>query len=110
MVSLAPNHINSLGYGTAPRLLMVDPRLSIESKAIYTYLSSYTGGGSGAKVSVEQICKELNVGKSRYYKHLKPLLTYEYLTITRSNSQNGFECNLFEFNLHPNLEGWKEKK
>ena len=110
MISLKPNNINSLGYGTAPRLVMIDPRLSIESKAFYMYLSSHTGGGSGAKIPVEQICQDLNIGRSRYYKHLKPLLNYEYLTISRFNSQNGFECNLFTLNLHPNLEGWEKNK
>lgn len=83
--------INSKGFGFAPKLVMKDTRLSIESKAIYMYFSSYCGAGESAFPKVGTILHDLQISKTRYYKFLEPLKDLGYIEIKpqRSKNKNG---------------------
>ena len=62
--------INSKGFGFAPKLVMLDDRLSIFSKAIYCYFSSYAGAGKIAFPRVAKIISDLKISRGTYYAHL----------------------------------------
>lgn len=62
------------GYGTVYKEILKDKELSIEAKAIYSYLSSYAGGKDTAFPSIGLICHELDISEKRFYKHRKELL------------------------------------
>ena len=53
------------GYGLVFKRVMKDTNISIEAKALYSYLSAYAGDES-AFPSVDLIKYELNIGKHRF--------------------------------------------
>ena len=72
------------GYGIISKLVMEDPNLSIESKAIYSYLCSYTGGSDNCYPSVSLQCSHLKITKNRYFKHRKLLEDNGYIKIIKN--------------------------
>ncbi|EDT13985.1 TPA: helix-turn-helix domain-containing protein [Clostridium perfringens] len=89
------NGIMSQGYGFSPKAVMRDTRLTIEAKAIYSYMSSFAGSGLTAFPTIELQLHELGISKSRYYKHRKLLEDLGYITIkqTRVKGNNGKVVN-----------------
>ncbi|AQW28516.1 TPA: helix-turn-helix domain-containing protein [Clostridium perfringens] len=89
------NGIMSQGYGFSPKAVMRDTRLTIEAKAIYSYMSSFAGSGLTAFPTIELQLHELGISKSRYYKHRKLLEDLGYITIkqTRVKGTNGKVVN-----------------
>ena len=84
------------GYGTVPRMVMVDRELTIEAKAIYGYFAACIGAGDTHFPTVESICKDLNMGMERFQKHKKLLLAKGYLTIQKDTSAIGkFSTNIY---------------
>ncbi|WP_077369687.1 helix-turn-helix domain-containing protein [Anaerosalibacter sp. Marseille-P3206] len=92
------------GYGLAPKLIMLDKDLSIESKAIYCYISSFCGNGTSAFPSVETITHHLGIGKKRFYKHVKPLEDKGYITIIPRRNGNRRDSNLYKLNMELDFE------
>lgn len=78
---LAVTGINSQGYGTIAKLVMCDQELTIEAKAIYAYICSYTGGGTTAFPSVAHIVSDLKISEKRFYHHRKALVERGYLAV-----------------------------
>jgi hypothetical protein len=62
------------GYGMVLLSVMTDENLTIEAKAIYALLCSYTGTKNCCFPKVETICKSLNISIKRYYKHMSILV------------------------------------
>ena len=85
----------SMGYGIIPKLVMKDACLTIEAKAIYSYLCSYAGGGDTAFPSVELICNDLGISQNRYLKHRKHLIEKGYITIKRERKEKGWSNNIY---------------
>lgn len=88
------------GYGTIYKQVMKEPKLSIEAKAIYCYLSSYAGGKDIAFPSVSLICHELNISKNRFYKHRNELVDKQIISVKRERTENGFSKNIYTINHH----------
>ena len=61
--------------------------LSIEAKAIYCYLKTFTGKNNECYPSVELLCKELDISPTRYYKHEKQLI--DQGVIKKERQRNG---------------------
>ncbi len=97
--------INAKGYGSIAKLVMLDQRLTIEAKAIYSYFCSYAGGGSSAFPSVSKILFDLKISKTRYYKHFTLLTDYGYISVKQIKKENKFGNNIYTLHLNP-----KEKK
>lgn len=76
--------INALGYGIAAQAVMFDRSISIQSKAIYAYLVSYTGAGRTIFPKVETITSHLKMSKSTFYKHFKPLVENGYINVSKA--------------------------
>ena len=88
--------ILAMGYGIIPKMVMRDKQLTVEAKAIYSYIASFAGTGNTAYPSVDLICDELQIGKDRFQKHKKYLLEKGYLVIQRGAATNGkFGNNLY---------------
>ncbi|MEJ7344724.1 DnaD domain protein [Staphylococcus haemolyticus] len=88
------------GYGTVYKEVLKDKDLSIEAKAIYSYLSSYAGGKDTAFPSIGLICHELNISEKRFYKHRKELLDKNIISKTRERTNNGFSKTIYTINHH----------
>lgn len=93
--------INAKGFGTISKMVMIDQRLSIESKAIYSYFSSYAGGGSSAFPSVSKIIYDLKISKTRYYKHFNLLVECGYISVRYNKVSNKFSNNIYTLHNNP---------
>lgn len=94
--------VKAQGFGTIGKIAMKDRRLPIESKAIYSYLSSYCGGGSTAFPSRDIICADLGISPKRYYKFFEPLRKFGYVLVKQTiSSGNRFANNVYTLPDHP---------
>jgi hypothetical protein len=88
--------VNAKGFGTIPKAVMKDRRLSIQAKAIYSYFCSYAGAGNRAFPGREIILKDLQISKDFYYKNLKMLKDLDYIRVKRENGKGGrFGRNIY---------------
>lgn len=83
------------GYGLVFKRVMKDTTISIEAKALYSYLSSYAGVDETAFPSVDLIKHELAIGKQRYQRARKELETAGYLQVDRKQNGNIYGSNLY---------------
>ena len=93
--------INAQGFGMIAKMVMLDQRLTIEAKAIYSYFCSYAGGGSTAFPSVSKIVYDLKISKDRYYKHFKLLVECGYISVRQNKEGNKFANNIYTLNTNP---------
>ena len=93
--------INAQGFGTIAKMVMLDQRLTIEAKAIYSYFCSYAGGGSTAFPSVSKIVYDLKISKTRYYKHFDSLVECGYISVRQNKEGNKFANNIYTLNTNP---------
>lgn len=93
--------INAQGFGTIAKMAMLDQRLTIEAKAIYSYFCSYAGGGSTAFPSVSKIVYDLKISKTRYYKHFDSLVECGYISVRQNKEGNKFANNIYTLNTNP---------
>jgi len=84
--------INSQGYGTIPKLVMQDKRLTIQAKAIYGYFCTYAGAGKTAFPGRKKIMSDLKISKDSYYKHFKLLKDCGYIEAYQEKDENGVFC------------------
>ena len=86
----------SMGGGIIPRMVMSDRNLTVEAKAIYSYIAACIGAGDTSFPSVGEICKDLNMGEDRFRKHKKHLIERGYLTIRKDAAANGrYSTNVY---------------
>lgn len=89
--------IDSKGYGTFPKLVAKDRRLTIEAKAIYAYFCSYKGVGNSAFPKVTTILHDLCISQQRYLSHFKLLVKYGYIKVEKLRLPNGrWDKNVYE--------------
>ena len=94
--------VNAQGYGSIPKLVMKDRRLTPQAKAIYAYFCSYAGCGSTAFPKVSQIMYDLNISNKTYYKHFELLTKYGYVTLIRTRKEGSkFDNNIYKLNMNP---------
>lgn len=87
--------INSKGFGTIPKLVMQDERLSISAKAIYAYFCSYAGAGKQAFPRVSRIIKDLGISKNAYYKHFNQLRDCGYIKTEQAHKGGRLSHNIY---------------
>ena len=94
--------IMSQGLGLSPKIVMRDQRLTIEAKAIYSYIVSFAGGGNQSFPGRDMMVEELGISVKRYYKHLQLLIDCDYLRIEREKGENGmFGRNIYTIVANP---------
>ncbi|QQN53650.1 helix-turn-helix domain-containing protein [Staphylococcus pasteuri] len=86
---------NITGYGLVFKRVMKDKDISIEAKALYSYLSAYGGSDESSFPSVELIKHELNIGKQRYQRARRELENAGYLQVDRKQNGNIYGSNLY---------------
>lgn len=89
------------GYGLVFKRVMKDTSISIEAKALYSYLSAYAGANETAFPGVSLICHELNISDKRFQKYRKQLEDNGYLSIKRERTNNGFSKNIYTIEHNP---------
>jgi DnaD/phage-associated family protein len=87
------------GYGMIFKKPLKDKRLSIEAKAIYAFICSYTGAGQTAFPGVQLMLDCLGVSKKRFYKYRKQLIDLGYITVTHRYDGQKNQNNLYTVNL-----------
>ena len=95
------------GYGIVLQRVMRDPSLSVESKAIYGYLSSFAGASGSCYPSVKLMCAELNMSETRFSKHMKPLKEAGIVTVTKQREGTRFAQNVYEI-VRPSVSPSRE--
>jgi len=88
------------GWGIVPKMIMKEPNISIQAKAIYAYLCSYAGNATQAFPSATLMQYELGITKDTFYKYLDELIKNNYITVSKMASEKG----RFAHNIY-NLEG-----
>ncbi|MBF9293396.1 helix-turn-helix domain-containing protein [Staphylococcus epidermidis] len=74
---------------------MKDRNISIEAKALYSYLSAYAGADESAFPSVDLIKHELGIGKHRFLRAKNELIDNGYLMVDRKQTKNIYGSNLY---------------
>lgn len=95
---LKQNKLLSKGYGLISQLAMRDKNLTIEAKAIYSYLCSFAGAGDTAFPSVSLICSELGISEDRFYKHRKHLIQRGYISVEQQKEAGKMARNIYHIN------------
>ena len=95
--------MKSLGYGTIPKAVMLDQRLTIKAKAIYSYFASFAGSGDSAFPKLDNVLYHLNISKSTYYKHFNKLIENNYITVEQRNVEGRFSVNDYYLNETPGI-------
>jgi hypothetical protein len=67
-------------YGKVAKLVIYDKELNTGAKAIYCYLSSYTGSGEVA-LPVNIICEEISISDKTYQSYMRELIDNGYVYV-----------------------------
>lgn len=93
------------GYGTIPKSLMTDRRLSAKAKAIYAYLASFCGAGVVAFPLQKTMLYHLGITKKTLISKMAELTKFGYITVVQQRQEdNRFgrnEYTLEEFPTQP---------
>lgn len=90
------------GFGTIPRVIMLDDRLDIKAKGIYSYFCSYAGSGISAFPKKENILYHLQISSKTYYKYYNQLITCNYITVVQRKVEDGkFSVSDYYLNENP---------
>lgn len=93
--------IYSLGYGSIPKLVMQDPKISVKAKGLYTYYCAFASPSGDVFPSRERILKDLNISKNSYNQYRKELEDRGYLTTYREHRNGKLAGNFFRLNHFP---------
>ncbi len=93
--------IQDFGYGLIPRNIMRDKNISLQAKAIFSYLASFAGNKESAYPSVELMMNELNMSSGTFYKYLKELREHGIVEVKKIRGENGtFGKNIYYLRPH----------
>ena len=95
--------VMSKGYGIMPKMVALDENLSIEAKAIYAFLTSFSGVGQGVFPSVETMTHYLKISENRFLKYRKELVNNGYITIQPRYTDGKRTSNLYILNMDNTL-------
>ncbi|MCC8060735.1 MAG: helix-turn-helix domain-containing protein [Clostridiales bacterium] len=93
--------MSSSGFGRVYQAVMRNRDISIESKAIYAYLSSFAGEQNTCFPSVETMQRDLGIGKARLTKNLNALITAGIVERERERNGNLLGRNLYRLSHEP---------
>ncbi|MDL2233467.1 helix-turn-helix domain-containing protein [Ruminococcaceae bacterium OttesenSCG-928-L11] len=75
-------------YGIIPKVVMLDNRLSIQSKAVYAYFCSFTGSTDIAFPRLKTILRNLDITEATFRKYREPLCEYGYIAVEPQWDEN----------------------
>lgn len=98
------------GFGTIPKLVMLDPHLTPQAKAIYAYFASFAGAGTTAFPRRTTIMRELRIGSvDTYYRHFNQLIEQGYLSVEQKKADGRFDYCVYHLHEEVLREGMSEK-
>ena len=98
------------GFGTIPKLVMLDPHLTPQAKAIYAYFASFAGAGTTAFPRRTTIMRELRIGSvETYYRHFNQLIEQGYLSVEQRKADGRFDYCVYRLHEEVLREGMSEK-
>ena len=98
------------GFGTIPKLVILDPQLSPQAKAIYAYFASFAGAGTTAFPRRSTIMRELRIGSvETYYRHFNQLIEQGYLSVEQRKADGRFDYCIYCLHEEVLREGMSEK-
>lgn len=80
--------IMAKGYGLIPKLVMIEPELSLTAKAIYAYLCSLAGSGDTAFPTRNTMIRTLGINKDTFYKHFGQLVGGGWVFVHQQKSES----------------------
>ena len=96
---LVLENVAAHGFGTVPKLVMLDTSLTPQAKAIYAYFASFTGAGTTAFPRRTTIMRELKIGSAgTYYQHFNQLVDRGYITVEQQKSSGRFDVCIYRLN------------
>lgn len=101
------NGMKSLEYETVIKTIMLDPRLSIQSKGIYVYFYTFADSGNIASPKVKDILYHLQISEPTYYNHYKQLIDTNYITTIQRHIDGKLGVNDYYLNESPDEENIK---
>jgi|LFRM01.1.fsa_nt_gb DnaD/phage-associated family protein len=88
--------INARGFGTIPKIVMQDRRISVGAKALYAYLCSFTGSGNTAFPGVKKICLDLCITDKTFRSYRAELEKHGYIEVEQIRGAGGkFNRNIY---------------
>lgn len=88
--------VQDTGYGLIPKSIMRNKGISIQAKAVYSYLAGFAGTTQRAFPSADLITAELNISRNTFYKYLKELREIGVVEVQKERTENGtFERNVY---------------
>ena len=97
--------IMSEGYGVIPKKVMKDKTLTIEAKAIYAFMASYSGNGNTSYPSVEYITDFLGISRHRFNRHRKLLEEKGYISVSQERKKGSkFTHNVYTLEFIPQVQ------
>lgn len=90
--------VQDIGYGFIPRSIMRNKNLSLQAKAIYSYLASFAGNTGKAFPSVSLMLSELKLSKDTYYKYIDELKESGAIQVKQERSNGVFGRNIYYLN------------
>lgn len=98
------------GFGTIPKLVMLDPHLTPQAKAIYAYFASFAGAGTTAFPRRTTIMRELRIGSvDTYYRHFNQLIEQGYLSVEQKKADGRFDYCVYHLHEEVLREAMSEK-
>lgn len=91
-------NVKMQGFGTVPKLAMLDGRLTAQAKAIYAYFCSFAGAGTVAFPHKATIIRELGISSRTYYTHFSLLTEFEYVTVKQRKISGRFDVSEYYLN------------
>ena len=91
---LIVENVGVQGFGTVPKLVMLDTNLTAQAKAIYAYFASFAGAGTTAFPRRSTIMRDLSLASAAYYSHFNLLLEHGYLTVEHRKNNGKFDVSL----------------
>lgn len=87
------------GFGTVPKLVMLDQTLSPQAKALYAYFTSFAGAGTTVFPHRSTIMRELKIGSlGTYYRHFNQLVERGYLSVEQRKDNGRFDICIYRVN------------
>ena len=98
------------GFGTIPKLVMLDSQLSPQAKAIYAYFASFAGAGTTAFPRRTTIMRELGIGSvETYYRHFNQLIEQGYFSVEHRKADGRFDYCIYHLHEEVLREEMSEK-
>lgn len=85
------------GYGTVPKRIMQDKKISVGGKALYAYLCSYAWGKSESFPTVNSILDDLGISEKTFSRYRNEIVEAGYVTVEfrkiKGQNRNVYKLN-----------------